>query len=264
MRCQNGSFSLELDAKSVRGTSVARWKPPKLNGFSSAKQSAVLKVKPSEEFAKYRVDFSSREELGGLQVLASNDLRIRSMRLYRNGLPVQLKLSWRPCDLQSKGYPVVSAIDGKVAPSNNGWAISPQMAKTHFASFQIKDSPSILGDVKLTFTLKQEFQSGQHSLGRFRLAVTNAPRPVSFGLPEKRQEDFCDFQREADSRAKERTHFSFQIFRTGTGCSGKKLAEARKLLPVDPQMRKLEVALEEAKKPLSLPSRWSGCVEPWV
>ena len=255
VRCQKGSFSLELDAKSVRGTSVrARWKPPKLNGFSSAKQSAVLKVKPSEEFAKYRVDFSSREELGGLQVLASNDLRIRSMRLYRNGLPVQLKLERALATFSQKGYPVVSAIDGKVAPSNNGWAISPQMAKTHFASFQIKDSPSILGDVKLTFTLKQEFQSGQHSLGRFRLAVTNAPRPVSFGLPENVRKIFAISKEKRTAGQRKELTSAFKSSEPERVALEKKLAEARKPLPVDPQMRKLEVALEEAKKPLSLPS----------
>ena len=189
-----------------------------------------------------------------MQVLASNDLRIRSMRLYRNGLPVQLKLERALATFSQKGYPVVSAIDGKVAPSNNGWAISPQMAKTHFASFQIKDSPSILGDVKLTFTLKQEFQSGQHSLGRFRLAVTNAPRPVSFGLPENVRKIFAISKEKRTAGQRKELTSAFKSSEPERVALEKKLAEARKPLPVDPQMRKLEVALEEAKKPLSLPS----------
>ena len=55
--------------------------------------------------------------------------------------------------------------------------------KDHFASFQTKQDTDFVGGTELTFTLKQEFNSGQHALGRFRLAVTDAQRPVSFGLP---------------------------------------------------------------------------------
>ena len=38
------------------------------------------------------------------------------------------------------GYPVATAVDGKVAPSSNGWAVFPQMGKTHYASFQVRQS----------------------------------------------------------------------------------------------------------------------------
>ena len=52
------------------------------------------------------------------------------------------------------------------------------------ASFETKQDFSFKGGAELTFTLKQQFQDAKHSLGRFRLAVTDVPRPVTFGVPQ--------------------------------------------------------------------------------
>ena len=249
-----GSFALELNARSKKGTSVrARWKSAKVNGFSSLFESTGLGIKPSESFARYRIDFTSADGLTGLQLISSGDLQIQSMRLFRNGLPSTLKLEHALATFSQKGYPVATAIDGKVAPAKNGWAISPQMGKTHFASFQIKDSPNIKGDTKLTFILKQEYQSGQHSLGRFRVAVTNAPRPISFGLPEKIRKIFGVAQEKRTPEQNKELSEAFKTSEPDRIALVKKLTESRKPLPVDPQMKKLQAELAEAEKPLALP-----------
>ena len=153
------------------------------------------------------------------------------------------------------GYPVASAIDGKVAPTNNGWAIAPQMGKTHFASFQTKKNTQFKGGSELTFTLKQEFQSGKHSLGRFRLAVTDAPRPVSFGVPAEVKAIFAIAE---DKRQPAQKKKLLEAFKKGDSDRAKlvsSLAEARKPLPSDPKVKELQDKLTVAKKPIPMPPR---------
>jgi hypothetical protein len=82
-------------------------------------------------------------------------------------------------------FPAAAAGDGN---STTGWAILPQAGAANHAVFEAK---AALGDgleTTLTFRLRQDFGGG-HSLGRFRLSTTTAPRPVRAeggdGLPKE-------------------------------------------------------------------------------
>ena len=140
-----------------------------------------------------------------------------------------------------------------MAPSRNGWAISPQMGNVHYASFQVKEKVSFKGPVHLTFTLKQHFQSGQHSLGRFRLAVTNVPPPVSYGLPEEVKDIFAIAKNKRSSDQHKTLSDAFKKSNSERVLLAKLLKESSKPLPKDAQLVKLERILTEAKKPIPLP-----------
>jgi hypothetical protein len=85
-------------------------------------------------------------------------------------------------DFSQDGYPVANAIDGN--PQTH-WAIHPQVGKNHAGIFEIKEDVNFAGGVKLTVTLDQQFDD-QHTIGRFRVAVTSAKRPVAApAVPEK-------------------------------------------------------------------------------
>ncbi len=60
--------------------------------------------------------------------------------------------------------------------AKRGWAVSPQFGKAHMAIFETKADAGE-GASTLTFMLSQNF-GGQHTIGRFRLSVTNSPRPL--------------------------------------------------------------------------------------
>ena len=80
-----------------------------------------------------------------------------------------------------QGYDVAAAVDGR---RETGWAILPRTGQATEAVFQAVDD---LGPTTLTVTLHQEYGS-QHTLGRFRLSATSAPRPVhaeGTGAPPK-------------------------------------------------------------------------------
>lgn len=77
-----------------------------------------------------------------------------------------------------EGFPANNAVDGN---DGTGWAVSPQFNKTHTAIFETASTVGSSGGSILTFTLSQQFPDGKHLLGRFRLSVTNSPRPFDGG-----------------------------------------------------------------------------------
>lgn len=98
----------------------------------------------------------------------------------------KLKLIGAQADFSQKGYDVATAIDGSVRATSNGWAISAKTGENHYASFKIAQPIGKTDGVILTIHLKQLFNSKKHSLGRFRLSVTNSAAPLFLnGVPQK-------------------------------------------------------------------------------
>ena len=55
--------------------------------------------------------------------------------------------------------------------------MSPQFNQNHTATFETKEAVGAAEGSLITFTVSQQFQDGQHLLGRFRLSVTSSSRP---------------------------------------------------------------------------------------
>jgi hypothetical protein len=87
--------------------------------------------------------------------------------------PVELQNA--SADFSQDGWNVAGAIDGN---DQSGWAIMPAFGQAHTAIFETKVDQGHAGGSLLTFTLSQQFPDGKHLLGRFRLSVTDAQRPV--------------------------------------------------------------------------------------
>ena len=249
-----GSFAVEFSAKAKeRRKARVFWKDKKNNGFDSKRSSPEVMIEKSDGWKTYRFDFVSAEDLTGLRFQPGGEVFVQSIRVYRNEAPVKLSFENALATFSQNGYPVASAVDGKLAPAGNGWAIAPQMGKAHFASFQAKQDIVFKGGAELTFTLKQEFNSGQHALGRFRLAVTDAPRPVSFGLPTEVKGLFAIAADKRTPQQKKKLSDSFKNANSERIGLVKALAEARKPLPADPKIKQFQDRLNVAKKPVPLP-----------
>jgi len=162
-------------------------------------------------------------------------------------LPVKLQNA--QADYSQDGYPVASAIDGKVAATGNGWASSPQLGVNRTAVFE---TVADVDDGLLTFILDQQYQDGKHSLGRFRISVTTSPRPIKLkgGLPANigailkvevakrdagQKKQLADFHRSIDGELKK-----LQLA----------VANAKKPRVADGQLKKLQDALAAASMPL--------------
>jgi hypothetical protein len=84
-------------------------------------------------------------------------------------------------DFSQEGFSVSNAIDGN--PQTH-WAIHPQVGKDHWAIFEFKEDAAVAGGMTLALTLDQQLE--MHSIGKFRVAVTSAPRPIKVqSHPEK-------------------------------------------------------------------------------
>lgn len=180
---------------------------------------------------------------------------VKSIKLYRNAAPVKLVFHKALASFNQKTYVVGTAIDGKLAPNNNGWAIHPGVGKAQMASFETKQDIALKGGSELTFTLKQEFQDSTHSLGRFRLAVTNAPRPITFGISPEIQNLFAVPADKRDDATRKKIIDSFKGESSERKRLEKTLAEANTPRPKDPKINELEIAIKKVSAPLKVPPR---------
>jgi hypothetical protein len=102
----------------------------------------------------------------------------------------------------------------------------------------------------LELSIHQNYTDGQHSLGRFRISLTDAPPPLSFGLP-------VEIAAILDKSAKERNDAERNTLlahlRKGDEQYRKLQAEVAKQqqpLPEDPQLKQLEADLAKAQQAL--------------
>ena len=91
-----------------------------------------------------------------------------------DALPV--KLVSPTATFNQAGYAVSMAIDSN---PNTGWAISPETGKSQTAVFQTEGQVGGEGGSLLTVTLLNNHGDDKHQLGKFRLSVSDSPRPVT-------------------------------------------------------------------------------------
>jgi hypothetical protein len=95
--------------------------------------------------------------------------------LARQGDPRPLRFANAWADVAQKNYPVWNAIDGDAKTS--GWAVddgSEKFNQSRTAVFETQSVVDFPGGTRLKITLAQN-QGGQHTLGRFRIAVGTIP-----------------------------------------------------------------------------------------
>ncbi|MCD6049988.1 MAG: Planctomycete cytochrome [Verrucomicrobia bacterium] len=93
--------------------------------------------------------------------------------------PELLKFRRASADFDQKDWTSAHAIDGNL---KTAWGIFPEVGKPHHAVFELDRAVNIAAGDKLVVTLKQ-LHGGGHVIGRFRLAVTDAPVQAAFELP---------------------------------------------------------------------------------
>ena len=77
-------------------------------------------------------------------------------------------------------FPVAHAID---ADETSGWAIQPELGKPHAAVFALDTPIAVAPGATVTLTLGFHSPNVSHQLGRFRLAITDAPSTAATNPP---------------------------------------------------------------------------------
>ncbi|WP_435016301.1 PSD1 and planctomycete cytochrome C domain-containing protein [Tundrisphaera sp. TA3] len=80
-------------------------------------------------------------------------------------------------DFDQAGWGIAASIDGN---GQTAWGIHPEVGKPHEGVFEFREDVGSAGGTTLRFVLRQTFPVG-HTIGRFRLSVTAAPRPARAG-----------------------------------------------------------------------------------
>ena len=77
-----------------------------------------------------------------------------------------------------KKWNAASAIDGDAKGSSWGWAVLPEVGKPQNMVAETVTSIPNGDETTLTFVIEQNHTNPKHTVGRFRLAATSAPRPL--------------------------------------------------------------------------------------
>ncbi len=77
-------------------------------------------------------------------------------------------------DFSQDQFDVASALLGK---DSTGWAVAPQMDRSHVAVFECKEPLTLPEGARLIFTLDHQYEEG-YTLGQFRLAATEGASPL--------------------------------------------------------------------------------------
>jgi len=182
------------------------WTTLQLEALSSAHGATLTRLpdlsvlasdtKPDKDVYRFRA-FTDLKGITGirLEVLPDDSLANKGPGRADNGNFVlhELKLAAAPkaepdkpqpvplqnavADHSQGSYPVAGIIDGN---PGTGWAMLPQVGQAHFAVLETRDDIRHEAGTWLHFTLEHDF-GGQHTIGRFRVSVTTAPRPLRDG-----------------------------------------------------------------------------------
>ncbi|MEP6668442.1 MAG: PSD1 and planctomycete cytochrome C domain-containing protein [Chthoniobacter sp.] len=106
-------------------------------------------------------------------------------KMLGEGKPVELVPA--RADFEQPGWPLANALDGK---DDTGWGTWPQVGKTHEAIFEMKtpfrprSSFDFRQDVLMSFRLQFRSKFKQHTIGKFRLSITNSPTVLLRPVPD--------------------------------------------------------------------------------
>lgn len=262
-----GPMALQITARlNAQATLRLRWKSiaaPAGAEPSDDPRGAVEEPAPLGDgpWRTYRLYFRPETDVASLylEIEGGGDgpVAIDSMQLLQ-GTPPEfraLALQNALADFSQPGYPVASAIDGSLAENDNGWGVSPQAGQRHWATFEVKPNEALQGRGLLRVKLIQNFFSGKHALGRFRVSTVYAPHPVGLALPQ----DLTDLialeenQRTAEQQAALREHY---VQHDAAHIEAQARLEGAKVpVPPDARQQQLEQRVTLLKAPLPIDSR---------
>jgi hypothetical protein len=153
-------------------------------------------------------------------------------------------------DFSQQNFDVKKVIDG--TPDNNtGWAVSPIPGITHWATFETKEPLGYDGGTILTFTLRQTFNSNDYMLSRFRLSVTTEAG-VGLGLSDELRAIVSTDPAQRTDPQKEYVAKFFRLIDPELKKKQTAVADAKKPLPIDPHLKELQDSLTMVNKPVPL------------
>ena len=153
-------------------------------------------------------------------------------------------------DFSQASFEIAKAINGNPNDGNKGWAVSPAIGVTHWATFETKQPINIEGGTQLKIVLHHKFNQPDYVLGRFRISVAVDKTDVGLTLADEYKAVVATpvAQRKPEQTALLAKHFKAvdQEFRNLQIALG----VANQPLPVDPKLVELQGKLELVNQPI--------------
>lgn len=247
----------------------------KTTKFETLEGGSILATGPDQQNEQYTLTAEvdpavMGSGLTGLKLDALTHAKIQNNGPGRgngNYVVTELKLQWAPkgekkfkdvklddakADFSQGSYDVKTAIDGKLNRNSNGWAISPEQGKNHWATFKLAEPLKHDGPIQLRVIMDFRYQDGRHILGHFRMSTTASDTPLSPGLPTSVAEaiNIADAERTEEQTQAIVSYLAEnreEIVKLKNA-----LNDARKPLPIDPKLIELRNTLAEYEKPLPI------------
>jgi hypothetical protein len=165
----------------------------------------------------------------------------------KRGSGVAQTLKNPKADFEQASFPIGEAL--KKGNRDKGWAVSPDTGFRHEAIFTFEKPITNEGGTSFSIQMTSNFQNGKYNPGRFRLWITTSPQ-IRFGVPKTVADALKAAKRTPAQNVELAAHFlnQFRDYQT----QKKTLANAKKPLPVDPQLIALETKHTNAQNPIVL------------
>jgi WD40 repeat protein/mono/diheme cytochrome c family protein len=165
----------------------------------------------------------------------------------KRGSGVAQTLKNPKADFEQNSFPIGEAL--KKGNRDRGWAVSPEGGFRHEAIFSFEKPITNEGGTSFSIQMTSNFQNGKYNPGRFRLWITTSPQ-IRFGVPKTVADALKAPKRTPAQNAELAAHFlnQFRDYQT----QKKTLANAKKPLPIDPQLIALETKHVNAQNPITL------------
>jgi len=116
-----------------------------------------------------------------------------------------LKIADAAADFSQDDFPIKLAIDDR---KETGWAVLPEAGKSHAADFRLAEPLAAETTRRLVVTLDFRSKFGEHQIGRFRIALTDAANPFdSKALPANVRAALAATDRDAAQKAEIRKYY---------------------------------------------------------
>ncbi|MEZ6095841.1 MAG: DUF1549 domain-containing protein [Pirellulaceae bacterium] len=136
-----------------------------------------------------RLETLKSDELpGGGPGLAENgNFVVHQFVLEMNSSPTsdewtRLELIDPMADFEQAGFPINGTVDGD--ETQTGWAVVPEIAKNHWATFQLKTPVAPTAETRFRISMVQNY-GGNHQLGRFRISFSSSSIPVGISVSDE-------------------------------------------------------------------------------
>jgi hypothetical protein len=252
-----GDYLLEVVSGVRSGlTFTVQWSTVAQPAFDEARSARRTLLVDDGNRKVTPISIHTDAELSGLRIAVDNDqavLPIDAVRLFAaDGAGyADIKLHKAQATFSQAGYPIESAIDGnRTADNGNGWAVYPELGQDHSAVFELVTPLEAARNGVLELTIHQNYTDSQHSLGRFRISLTDAPSPLAFGLPP---EIAASLAKPAEQRSDAERNALLELVRKSDEQYKKlqaELAREQQALPDDPRLKQLESELANAQEAL--------------